>query len=121
MTSTVVLNITCEVIGGKWRMAVLYSLQKGPLRFSEIKEHMPGCSVKVLSSVLKELTDNKLLIRLQYQTIPVKVTYELHPNARLFARDLHNLYLSSCAYVVQNAEHLQVSKHQVDRILLELQ
>lgn len=120
MTSTIVFNITCDVFGGKWRMAILYSLQRGPMRFSEIKECCPGCSVKVLSSVLKELTVNNLLVRRQYQTIPVRVTYELHPNAYIIVRDLHIFYKASCAYIVKNAEALHLEPYLIEQIRREI-
>lgn len=101
-------------------MAILYSLQEGPLRFSEIKDCCPGCSVKVLSSVLKELTANKLLVRHQYQTIPVKVTYEIHPEAYILVRDLHIFYQAACVYVVKNAEALHVDSQLLVKIKKEI-
>lgn len=120
MTSTLVLNIACDIFGGKWRMAILYCLQEGPLRFSELKECCPGCSVKVLSEVLKEMTQNNLLIRKQYQTIPVKVTYEIHPDAKHLVSNIHNFYQATCHYVVNNSHNLSIEPHVVDRVRKEI-
>lgn len=78
MLSTYILNAGAEIWGKKWRAAVLWYLKSGEeRRFSEIKRELDGCSVKVLSEVLKELEQNYLVIRTQYPTIPVKVTYKL--------------------------------------------
>jgi DNA-binding HxlR family transcriptional regulator len=121
MVSTTILNLAGDLIGGKWRLAIIYVLQNRPLRFSEIKEYVPGCSVKVLSSVLKEMTENNLLIREQYHTIPVKVTYRLNPDVALLMEDFNQLYKAWCYYVVNNAKLLHISPELIDQILKELQ
>lgn len=78
MLSTYILNAGAEIWGKKWRGAVLWYLRSGEeRRFSEIKRELDGCSVKVLSEVLRELEQNYLIIRTQYPTIPVKVTYKV--------------------------------------------
>ena len=80
MLASFLINQANEMWGRKWRFATLYSLREGPLRFSQIKNHLPGVSVKVLSEALRDLEEQGLIIRRQYNTIPVKVTYELHPH-----------------------------------------
>lgn len=71
------MNVATTLWGKKWRYTILVSLKPGPKRFSEIRVVLKGCSVKVLSEVLDEMENNHLIIRKQYNTIPVKVTYEL--------------------------------------------
>lgn len=66
-----------KIFGRKWRVEIVYSLRNGPLRFSQIKANLPGCSVKVLSESLQDLEQHRIIIRTQYNTIPVKVTYKL--------------------------------------------
>jgi DNA-binding Lrp family transcriptional regulator len=78
MISAYILNLGSHLWGKKWRMVIMYTLRDGPMRFSQIKTHLPGCSVKVLSECLQELEQNKIILRKQYSTIPVKVTYELY-------------------------------------------
>jgi DNA-binding HxlR family transcriptional regulator len=80
MLNTYLLNQCSTIFGKKWRSAVLFELREGPLRFSQVHKRIPGCSVKVLSQTLDELQEQQLIIRKQYSnTIPVRVTYELHP------------------------------------------
>jgi DNA-binding HxlR family transcriptional regulator len=66
-----------DIFGRKWRVIILHSLKDGPMRFSQIKAGLPDCSVKVLSESLQQLEYHRIILRKQYNTIPVKVTYEL--------------------------------------------
>lgn len=84
MLISFVLNLGAELVGKKWRAVVIWHLKDGPQRFSQLKRLMPEISVKVLSEVLKEMEENGLVKRTQYNTIPVKVTYEIHPDATAF-------------------------------------
>lgn len=79
MFSAYIMNLASVLWGKKWRTVTIWHLRNGPLRFSQIKILLPDCSVKVLSEVLKDLEEKHLIIRKQYHSIPVKVTYELHP------------------------------------------
>lgn len=78
MLASYLMNQASEMWGKKWRSAIIWTLRDGPLRFSQIKSQLPGISMKVLSETLKDLEDYDLIVRKQYPTIPVKVTYELH-------------------------------------------
>lgn len=102
MITAQLLNIGSELFGKKWRIVVAYHLLEGPKRFSEIKALIPGCSVKVLSEVLEEMTRNNLLDRKQYSTIPVKVTYELRPDAMPLASMIPEYAVKLETYLIQN-------------------
>jgi len=113
-TITYVLNVGSELLGKKWRAVVIFYLKDGPLRFSQIRNHVPSISVKVLSEVLKEMEDNKLVVRKQYNTIPVKVTYELSPSAQQMAN--HNLQVSKTLgkFILDNHAAFNVPKEVVN-------
>ena len=70
---------TLSVIAGKYKSEVLYFLMvyKPVLRFNELRRCIPNASVKVLTSALKELEEDGLLIRTEYPQIPPKVEYSL--------------------------------------------
>jgi len=92
-----VFNSISVLVGKKWNLLVLYILRDcNEMRFSEIRREMPQCSVKVLSQTLKELESRKLIIRKQYPTIPVKVTYTFNADYQDIA-DLLPL-LKSCFF-----------------------
>lgn len=102
ITTAQLLNLGSELWGKKWRIAVLYYLLDGPKRFSEIKALLPGCSVKVLSEVLDEMSKNYILERKQYSTIPVKVTYEIRPEVMDIANMIPDYKKKLEAYLVTN-------------------
>jgi len=71
------LEITLDVIGGKWRPLILYYLIKGPKRTGELKRLIPSISQKMLVQSLRELESNNLIIRKMYNQVPPKVEYAI--------------------------------------------
>ena len=69
---------TLSMINGKYKMVVLYTLAAyGVVRFNELKRIIGTISYKTLSSTLKEMEEDMLIIRTEYPQIPPKVEYEL--------------------------------------------
>lgn len=66
-----------ELIGGKWKPVILYCLRNDTRRFGEISARIPSISRKVLTDQLKELEEEKLIIRRQFNEIPPRVEYSL--------------------------------------------
>jgi DNA-binding HxlR family transcriptional regulator len=66
-------------LSGKWKMTLLHHIHHHDvIRFTQTKKTLP-VSEKVLSQQLKELVDDGLIERIQYNTIPLKVEYVLTP------------------------------------------
>lgn len=74
------------------------------MRFSEIRRQLPACSVKVLSQTLKDLETCNLVIRKQYSTIPVKVTYTFNTEHQSLAQLLPLLHHAFMIYMFKNPE-----------------
>lgn len=110
MIISYVLNIGAELLGKKWRAVVIWYLKDGPKRFSELKRDIPEVSVKVLSEVLKEMEANKLVIRTQYNTIPVKVEYSIDPAAQDIIVANIACTVSLTEYAIRNANRLEISE-----------
>lgn len=73
---------TMSVIGGKWKMVIIYLLaEKQPVRFNELKRQIGTITFKILSSQLKELEADGLVKRKEYPQIPPKVEYSLTDKA----------------------------------------
>ena len=71
---------TLSLIGGKWKMIILYLLQENEVvRFNELKRKIGGITYKTLSTQLKELEEDRLIHRKEYPQIPPKVEYSLTP------------------------------------------
>ncbi|MEM9338050.1 MAG: helix-turn-helix domain-containing protein [Bacteroidota bacterium] len=68
-----------EVIGGKWKFPILYSLCKGKKRFKDLQTDLQGISSRALSNALKDLELNELISRKVFATVPVTVEYSLTP------------------------------------------
>lgn len=67
------------VIGGKWKPLILFHVQSGPTRFSEIRRRVGGISEKVLIQQLRDLVEMKVLLRHDHQCVPPMVDYALTP------------------------------------------
>ena len=111
MLSTYVFNLSKQLWGKKWRNAVMWSVKDGPKRFSEIHSDMPNCSVKILSQVLKEMEKNHILIRTQYNTIPVKVTYTINPELLPMLQTLEEYHNQLVKYFYRNADQHKIPEN----------
>lgn len=66
------------IIVGKWKPVILlYLLQEGTKRFSELKRNMPGITQKMLTKQLRELEEEKIIQRVIYPQVPPKVEYSM--------------------------------------------
>ena len=111
-----ILNTGADLVGKKWRAVIIWHLKNGPLRFSQIRRNIPDVSVKVLSEVLKEMEENELLIRRQYASIPVKVTYEIHPDAGDFIEANVVCTIKIGEYIIRNSKKLQVPSELLEEL-----
>lgn len=69
---------TLSIIGGKWKMIIMFWLSKRKImRYGELKKSIKGITHKMLSSQLKELESEGIIIREEYHQIPPKVEYSL--------------------------------------------
>lgn len=116
MVISYILNKGAELVGKKWRAVIIWHLQFGPLRFSELKRLIPEVSVKVLSEVLQEMESNSLIIRTQYATIPVRVTYQMHPEALEFIEANICNTIKIGEYLVKHSERMEIPIKMVDLI-----
>ena len=66
-------------IGDKWTIFVVLSLDLlgGRARFSELERAVPGISQRMLSSTLKNLERDGLVIRELFPEVPPRVEYEI--------------------------------------------
>ncbi|MEM6261045.1 MAG: helix-turn-helix domain-containing protein [Bacteroidota bacterium] len=77
------IRTTLDLLGGKWKLLILYQLYHGPLRTSELKRKIPEISEKMLIQELKVLTINELVVRKNYREVPPRVEYALTEKGQL--------------------------------------
>ncbi|BBB93497.1 winged helix-turn-helix transcriptional regulator [Methylomusa anaerophila] len=69
---------TLEIINGKWKLRIIYELGcEATLRYGALKRSIPHITHKILSTQLKELKNDGLIIRKEYPQIPPRVEYAL--------------------------------------------
>ena len=66
-----------SIIGGKWKLLIKRNLKERPWRFNELQRDIEGISQKVLTDSLRQMIDDGLVYRHDYQEIPPKVEYGL--------------------------------------------
>jgi DNA-binding HxlR family transcriptional regulator len=76
------MEVTLEVIGGKWKALLVYRLLDGALRFSELKRQVPGITEKMLTQQLRELERDGVLNRRVFAEVPPRVEYCVSEHGR---------------------------------------
>lgn len=65
------------LIGGKWKLLILRNLKARCWRFNELQRDLEGISQKVLTDSLRQMIEDGLVYRHDYQEMPPKVEYGL--------------------------------------------
>jgi len=71
------LDLIGEVLYGKWKIRLLWFINEGYKRPSELQRKIPDASRRVLYMQLKELEDHELITKKIYPVVPPKVEYSL--------------------------------------------
>jgi DNA-binding HxlR family transcriptional regulator len=66
-----------ELVGQRWVPQVVWALQAGTHRFTDLRDAIPSISDTVLSTRLKELEAEGIVRRTVEPTTPVRISYEL--------------------------------------------
>ncbi|HVI41002.1 MAG TPA: helix-turn-helix domain-containing protein [Anaerovoracaceae bacterium] len=72
------INYTLSVIGGKWKLIILTLIARDEVvRYGKLKDGLLSIAHKTLSQQLKELEEDGIIHREQYNQVPPKVGYTL--------------------------------------------
>lgn len=78
ITANCGMGYTLNLIGGRWKAGILWAIvEKGTLRFSEIRDQLSGITERMLAKQLDELEEDELVNRIVYPEVPPRVEYEL--------------------------------------------
>ena len=71
-----------ELIGKRWTGAILRAMRSGRVRFSDIRDAVPGLHDRLLSERLKELEHEGVIERIVIPETPVRIEYHLSAMGR---------------------------------------
>ena len=66
-----------SLVGGKWKLLIIRNLRMRSWRFNELQRDLEGISQKVLTDSLRQMMDDGLVYRHDYQEMPPRVVYSL--------------------------------------------
>lgn len=66
-----------QVLSGRWPTLLIYYLQEGSKRFSDLRRDNPTISHKMLTFGLRKLEDAGIIRRTEFGGYPLRVEYEL--------------------------------------------
>ena len=75
--SNYLAELTVRLISDQWKVLIIQNLMEGTKSFGELKRDLGTITQKVLTSNLKTMEKNGLLMRKVYAQIPPKVEYSL--------------------------------------------
>ena len=86
------LHYAMNIIGGKWKVQILCAVSNaGTIRYNALRAKLDGVSNTVLSSALKELEEDGLILRQAYPEVPVRVEYSPTDSCRTLLPILEQL------------------------------
>jgi DNA-binding HxlR family transcriptional regulator len=68
---------TMKVIGGKWKLIILWYLAQETQRYSDLQRKVSGITSKMLTQQLRELEQDQVITRKVYAVVPPRVEYSL--------------------------------------------
>ena len=68
---------TLNVISGKWKPAILSELLKTNIRLKDIQKGLPEASKRALTQQLKEMIDDGLIQKEDFNQFPKKTEYSM--------------------------------------------
>jgi DNA-binding HxlR family transcriptional regulator len=83
---------TLNAIAGRWKILILWWLQEGEMRFSELRRRVPSITQKVLTQQLRQMEEEGLVCREVFAQVPPKVIYSLTERGQSLRPVLRSLY-----------------------------
>ena len=71
------VEVTLDIVSGKWKAVILRYLSKQTLRYGQLQQRMPKITQRILTLQLKELEQDGLIQRTEYDERIKRVEYSL--------------------------------------------
>ncbi|MGF7073564.1 winged helix-turn-helix transcriptional regulator [Mucilaginibacter sp. 3215] len=76
------IDYAFQRIGGKYKGRILWRLRNGTMRYGELRRSVTGVTSKMLTQALRELEDDRLILRQVHVEVPPRVEYTLTDTGR---------------------------------------
>lgn len=76
------IDAALQVIGGKYKVAILYHLRSSVIRFGQLRRLMPLATPRMLTKQLRELERDGMIQRKVFRQVPPRVDYLLTKEGR---------------------------------------
>ncbi|MGX7418024.1 winged helix-turn-helix transcriptional regulator [Carnobacterium gallinarum] len=106
------VEVTLDVIGGKWKPIILCHLGNGPIRTGELRRRIPNITAKMLTQQLRELEEDEIVNRKVYNQVPPKVEYALTDEGKT----LRDLLVAMSIWGERKAQKLQENGQNIQLI-----
>jgi DNA-binding HxlR family transcriptional regulator len=104
---TRLVQTTLEVLGGKWKILILWNIRDQPQRLSELKRLIPTISEKMLIQQLRELEKDGIVHRHDYGEMPPRVDYSFTAHGET----LKPIFPVLCKWGELHLKHLGMDDH----------
>ena len=85
------IDAALEIIGGKYKVAILYYIRESVLRFGELRRKMPLATKRMLTKQLRELERDGMIDRKVFRQVPPRVDYSLTKEGKSIVPILEDL------------------------------
>lgn len=76
------VDVPVTVLGGKWKLTILFYLLRRPRRTGELRRLIPSISQKMLTQQLRQLEADGLVERRDFGEVPPRVEYAVAEGER---------------------------------------
>lgn len=104
-TESCPVSTILDIIGGKWKVLILYHLFGDTRRFNELQRLMPTITQRMLTLQLRELEQDGIVHREVYPQVPPKVEYSLTDFGRTLLPVIQAMHDWSETYAQECSKH----------------
>lgn len=76
------VEFVLDLLGGKWKMPILWRLRERSMRYGELRDDIPSITTKMLTQQLRDLERHGFISRTVHPVVPPHVDYELTERGR---------------------------------------
>ncbi len=100
-----------RVLGGKWKVLIIWHLRDTTRRYGMLHRLIPDITEKMLIRQLRELEQDGIIVRFNYQSVPPHVEYSMTEHGRSMYPLLDALCQWGWIHVQFEQEHLAQTSH----------